>query len=1072
MKRYTIAALLFFTVVSILIFREPLFNGDPHSIELVGDLAVPTNLDNFIQDYFPTWSDQFSKSNLIMVSRYVVYLPLFGIARLFSIHPMTLVEVFWVITGIIAGFGAYLAAFSLLRREFKNTSINIIFAASLLAGFFYLWNPFFAKESRHMLIRFSYALLPLVVLACVIALEKVKFRYLCLTAVAWVFIASGPRWSIFGGIILLLALIYVVVYHRVFTIKGVARLVGKAAIIGIIFAILSSFWVVPTIFSSPVTGIEPDYVVSADKIQRVSPYNFTDIFLFNLRNEFLPNRPHAFNPEISTITSMGIFFTLLKILLPVIAFGILIFRRSVHTLFFTGVALVFMLVLAAGSNNVLWNIYQWWVLKAPWADTLGWVLRATFYLFPFYMFSFTMLLGIATTWILTKLFRKTLIRELATGLVIALTLTAVVFTSWPLLTGDFNGELEPVKLPETYFSANQWLAGEDGGKAVWFPKYEVTNTTWRQGRLTKWIGDLSSALPTYFVSLSGSNRRPNAIFFEFISSIHARWKTDVLQSRKTDEVGQLLAPLNVEYIAFHNDIVQTKARVENALNALHFQSDLAPVFQDDFIHIFQNEAPVAGLFNIPPLTVLAEGGLEILPALNALDSLDLIDAALIFGEVDLNQAIPGSPDIILTRPDAGFHIQNQPGLILLKPFQNCIRHNPSQVWSRYNTSEPGGGSWRRYLESRGIDNWEFDYGKGFVFTWNQSPGNTLKMRFRVEEAGAYQLYIRYLRNKKGGHIGVSVDSGLNYTVESKDRIDGYIWERIDTIALSKGSHEVTLTNLAGFNAVNLLALVPATGMEPNAPVYQEANYIVYLMEGEADLYSDNATIRHNYGVKASNGKVLVVKKGGKAWVQLNIVRDGTYSLAVRYGRRKRLENLKVRIDEDTYYDMALEKGEGLTWAFLDNIELTRGTHSLTLECPRPTPIDLVVLYSSDNGETLADVFAAEPKAELIGYKKLSATKYIVHINATEPFVLSFAESYDPLWAAYLDGQRIDPLPLYGVINGFPIEKTGNLGLIIEYEPQKWFVWGSVISVFGLSICFALAYIEWKKDRNVSTNIQQ
>ncbi len=1072
-QKYTIAALLFFTVVSIIIFRGPLFNGDPHTVELVGDLAVPTNLDNFIQDYYPTWSDYFSKSNLILLSRYTVFMPLFGVAKLFNIHPMTIIELFWLLTGIVAGFGAYLLSFYLLKREFKNVNTNIIFAASLLAGLFYLWNPFFANESRHMVMRFSYALLPLVFLTCIVALEKVKFRYIFLAAVAWVFIASGPRWSIYGGIALLLSLIYVIFYHRVFTIKGIIRLFRTAVIIGVVVIILSAFWLIPTAISSSVTQIDPDYLVSVDKLQQANPYNFTDIISFNMETQYLENQPSSFTPEISVIKGMGSFYIILKLLIPVFAFGILIFRRSVHTLFLFVMVIISMLILAVGSNDILWNIYVWWTLKAPWSQTLGWISKRTFYFFPFYMFSLSVLLGITIAWILEKLYHKQVVRKASAILVVCILFTAVVFTSWPLFTGDFNGELEPVKLPESFFSANNWLYDKGGSSVVWFPKYNVYNTAWRGTRLTKWIGDLSSALPTYFVSSSGAKRNANSIYLEFISSIHARWKTDVLQSSKTDEVGQLLAPLNVKYIAFHDDITekQYKDGVKSALNALYYQNDLTPVFQDDIIHVFANEAPVAGLFNIPRSTVLTEGGLEILPALNNIDDLDLIDTALIFNELEFSQNKPQNPDIVFVGQDTGLQIQEQPDLLLLEPFKNCIRHDPPKVWSKYNTSEPGGGSWRKYLEDFGVDNWEFDYGKGFVFTWKKSQDNTLEMEFDIKKKGTYNLYIRYLKSTAGGRIGVSVDD-QKYTVKSKDGIDRFIWEEIGTIELKKGSRKVTLTNLSGLNAVNLLALVPTKGMAQNSPTYQEAGHIMYIMEAETDFWSENATIKKNYGVEASNGKLLAVKKDGKAGTNLNIVRDGIYSLAVRYERKPFPDTLKVHLDEDNHYDMALEGGEGLSWAFLTDIELTADIHSLTLECTRQTTIDLVILYSSDNGETLSDIFNAEPKAELVNYEKLSATRYKVNVNAIQPFILSFAESYDPLWTARVNSQKIDPLPLYASINGFYIEETGDLELIIEYDPQKWFVWGSYITIIGFCICLALATGEWKKERNVKTNSKQ
>ena len=54
-------------------------------------------------------------------------------------------------------------------------------------------------------------------------------------------------------------------------------------------------------------------------------------------------------------------------------------------------------------------------------------------------------------------------------------------------------------------------------------------------------------------------------------------------------------------------------------------------------------------------------------------------------------------------------------------------------------------------------------------------------------------------------------------------------------------------------------------------------------------------------------------------------------------------------------------------------------------------------------------------------------------------MLSFAEAYDPLWEARVcnDGKLVEKvrlIPLYSVINGFWINETGELEIIIRYAP--------------------------------------
>jgi hypothetical protein len=62
-------------------------------------------------------------------------------------------------------------------------------------------------------------------------------------------------------------------------------------------------------------------------------------------------------------------------------------------------------------------------------------------------------------------------------------------------------------------------------------------------------------------------------------------------------------------------------------------------------------------------------------------------------------------------------------------------------------------------------------------------------------------------------------------------------------------------------------------------------------------------------------------------------------------------------------------------------------------------------------------------------------------------MLSFADAYDPLWVVYTNVQsnnqddNFEPnsIPLYSIVNGFYIDKTGDYALVIEYQPQIWFI---------------------------------
>lgn len=94
----------------------------------------------------------------------------------------------------------------------------------------------------------------------------------------------------------------------------------------------------------------------------------------------------------------------------------------------------------------------------------------------------------------------------------------------------------------------------------------------------------------------------------------------------------------------------------------------------------------------------------------------------------------------------------------------------------------------------------------------------------------------------------------------------------------------------------------------------------------------------------------------------------------------------------------------------------------------------------------------------------------MEINSSKPFLLSFATTYDKYWNAKInningkpvDLPKISPSPLYSSsINGFWIDKSGYLDITVEYELQKWYELGLLISLMTILAC-CIGYITIKR----------
>ena len=104
------------------------------------------------------------------------------------------------------------------------------------------------------------------------------------------------------------------------------------------------------------------------------------------------------------------------------------------------------------------------------------------------------------------------------------------------------------------------------------------------------------------------------------------------------------------------------------------------------------------------------------------------------------------------------------------------------------------------------------------------------------------------------------------------------------------------------------------------------------------------------------------------------------------------------------------------------------------------------------------------------FTQISPTRYAASVNAKRPFLLGFAETYSPGWEAeyYKNGERIvKPVELYGLINGFWIEDTGNLEIMVDYTPQDSYEGSFIVTIVSVIACSGYIIHGYMKSRGGS-----
>ncbi len=144
--------------------------------------------------------------------------------------------------------------------------------------------------------------------------------------------------------------------------------------------------------------------------------------------------------------------------------------------------------------------------------------------------------------------------------------------------------------------------------------------------------------------------------------------------------------------------------------------------------------------------------------------------------------------------------------------------------------------------------------------------------------------------------------------------------------------------------------------------------------------------------------------------------------------------------------------------------MNRGEHTLTIinDGMGKVDLDTLIIYSIKEAEEnifLKEVFSTYQIPQL-DFQQINPTEYEVQINTDEPFWLIFSESYNPMWRAYIDDEEIETVVAYSFMNGFHVDKTGNLVIKIYFTGQKYFYIGGLISILTLLSIFI--YAIWHK----------
>jgi hypothetical protein len=133
--------------------------------------------------------------------------------------------------------------------------------------------------------------------------------------------------------------------------------------------------------------------------------------------------------------------------------------------------------------------------------------------------------------------------------------------------------------------------------------------------------------------------------------------------------------------------------------------------------------------------------------------------------------------------------------------------------------------------------------------------------------------------------------------------------------------------------------------------------------------------------------------------------------------------------------------------------LHAGEQSITVSASGKTDFYAITLTRNDEGEIgFLDNLVPENQSPQVTVEQVNSGKFVAHVEGSDgSFMLVFSESYHPMWKAYIGSEEISPIPVYSIVNGFYITKTGSFDVTIYFTGQTYADVGLQVSLITLIV---------------------
>lgn len=208
---------------------------------------------------------------------------------------------------------------------------------------------------------------------------------------------------------------------------------------------------------------------------------------------------------------------------------------------------------------------------------------------------------------------------------------------------------------------------------------------------------------------------------------------------------------------------------------------------------------------------------------------------------------------------------------------------------------------------------------------------------------------------------------------------------------------------------------------------------------------------------------------------LSILRNGNYQCFIRANSMLENGRIYVKLGDETSEVFMTNVSSGYGWFDAGTFYVDAGERELSLGSLGKVGISQILLVSLTGDEdhtALGDLFASNKSTPTIEYGIVNPCTYRLQVSATEPFLLVLSETYNPLWKALIENEEISSFPVYSFLNGFFINKTGNLSLTLYFTGQRYVDAGLKVALTSFLVSMVIVLTPSRIPRKIFSKIRQ